>query len=111
MFKDVFNSLLKSNETNANNLAKQMKLPKSVVYGWKNGDREPTMEQLKKLSAHFGVSLEFLCETEELQLPSGEQKLITLLRSAKTISNEAYDNIIDRFSKNVEFFIDAYKEK
>ena len=111
MFKDVFDSLLKSKGTNANNLAKQLGLPKSVVYGWKNGEREPSMEQLKKLSSYFGVSLEFLCETEELQLPEGEQKLITLLRSAKTISNEAYDNIIESFSKNVSFFLEAYKER
>lgn len=111
MFKNVLDTLLREHGTNANSLAKALKLPKSVVYGWKNGEREPNMEQLKQLSTYFNVSLEYLCETEEFQLPDGEQRLITMLRTTKSISNEAYVNMIENFNRNISFYLEISRTK
>ena len=57
-----FENLLKANGTTVYRVAKETGIPASTFSDWKNGRSSPKAEKLKKISDHFGVSLEFLIE-------------------------------------------------
>ena len=79
-------------------------MPKSVVYEWKNGEREPSVENMVKLSEFFGVSLEYLAGQSEAP-DSEERELIVMLRAAKEISKDDHDELIDSFKKNISAYL------
>ena len=105
MFRDVLESLLKETGINALTLSRDIKVPKTVVYAWKNGERTPGMEHLKLLSDYFNVSLERLCEKDDPTLPAEEAELIAMLRSTKTISDGAYERIIENIKENLKIHL------
>ncbi|MBO4413563.1 MAG: helix-turn-helix transcriptional regulator [Clostridia bacterium] len=105
MFKDVLDSLLRESGINALTLSREIKVPKTVVYAWKNGERTPGMEHLKLLSDYFNVSLERLCEKEDPVLPADEAELIAMLRSTKNISDAAYERIIGNIKENLRIHL------
>ncbi len=109
MFKDVLDSLLRESGKNALTLSRETGIPKTIVYAWKNGERTPGMEHLKMLSDYFGVSLERLCEKDDPVLPTEEAELIAMLRSTKTISNDAYESIIRNIKDNLRIHLDGSK--
>lgn len=105
MFADIFNTLLKERGTNALSVAKQINVPKSIVYEWKQGKREPSMENLIKLSDYFQVSLEYLSGIDDEQTSENERELLVLLRAAKSISEEDHDALINSFKANLNVYI------
>lgn len=105
MFSDVFTSLLKERNTNALAVAKQIGVPKSIVYEWKQGKREPSMENLIKLSDHFGVSLEYLSGREDVETSESERELLVLLRAARSFSEEDHDALINSFKANLNIYL------
>ena len=105
MFADIFNTLLKERGTNALSVAKQINVPKSIVYEWKQGKREPSMENLIKLSDYFQVSLEYLSGIDNEQTSENERELLVLLRAAKSISEEDHDALINSFKANLNVYI------
>jgi len=44
MFSDTFVSLLKEHNKTALQVAKDLSIPKSIVYEWKNGKRVPSAD-------------------------------------------------------------------
>ncbi len=104
MFSDIFCQLLQKHHINPLRLAKEIGVPKSVVYEWKNGEREPSVENMVKLSEFFGVSLEYLAGQSEAP-DSEERELIVMLRAAKEISKDDHDELIDSFKKNISAYL------
>lgn len=100
MFSEIFCRLLKEHNTNPLRLAKEIGVPKSIVYEWKNGEREPNLENTVKLSQYFGVSLEYLTGRKE-NTDSSEQELIIMLRAAKEISKDDHDKLLQSFKDNL----------
>ena len=61
-------------------LAKEIGVPKSIVYEWRQGVREPSMENLLRLSDFFGVSLEYLTGIVKRTKTYGRTFLPTMTR-------------------------------
>ncbi len=106
MFKDIFAKLLKEKRTNALRVAKEISVPKSVVYEWKSGEREPSVENMLKLSEYFSVSLEYLTGREGEEL-GAEKELIVMLRAARAISQEDHDKLISSFKKDLDDYLSS----
>ncbi len=104
MFKERFKDLLKARKTNAFALAKAICVPKSIVYEWIHGEREPSVENMLKVADHFGVSLEYLLGRTEEET-DGERELLVLLREAKSISKDDHDALIDSFKANLNIYL------
>ena len=60
-----FEALLKMNGTTVYRVAKSTGIPASTFTDWKNGRSVPKAEKLKKIAAHFDVSLEYLLDSGE----------------------------------------------
>ena len=58
MFTERFNELLKSRGINAVTLAREIGVPRSIVYEWRSGVRDPSLENMLRVADYFGVSLE-----------------------------------------------------
>ena len=110
MFADNVNYLLKIKKMNALALAKEIGVPKSIVYEWTKGKREPSMENLLKLSDFFCVSLDFLTGRPESRDPA-EEELIVLLRAAKIISPDDHDTLLRSFKENLDSYLRSQGKK
>ncbi len=104
MFTERFNELLKSRGINAVTLAKEIGVPKSIVYEWKSGVRDPSLENMLRVADYFGVSLEYLTgrEDEETDI---EKELLVLLRAARDISVEDHDALVNSFKSNLNIYL------
>jgi len=104
MFTERFNELLKSRGINAVTLAKEIGVPKSIVYEWKSGVRDPSLENMLRIADYFGVSLEYLTgrEDEETDI---EKELLVLLRAARDISVEDHDALVNSFKSNLNIYL------
>ena len=104
MFTERFNGLLKSRGINAVTLAKKIGVPKSIVYEWKSGARDPSLENMLRVADYFGVSLEYLTgrEDEETDI---EKELLVLLRAARDISVEDHDALVNSFKSNLNIYL------
>ncbi len=104
MFTERFNELLKSRGINAVTLAKEIGVPKSIVYEWKSGVRDPSLENMLRVADFFGVTLEYLTgrEDEETDI---EKELLVLLRAARDISVEDHDALVNSFKSNLNIYL------
>lgn len=104
MFTERFNELLKSRGINAVTLAKEIGVPKSIVYEWRSGARDPSLENMLRVADYFGVSLEYLTgrEDEETDI---EKELLVLLRAARDISVEDHDALVNSFKSNLNIYL------
>ncbi len=104
MFTERFNELLKSRGINAVTLAKEIGVPKSIVYEWRSGTRDPSLENMLRIADYFGVSLEYLTgrEDEETDI---EKELLVLLRAARDISVEDHDALVNSFKSNLNIYL------
>lgn len=109
MFSDILNKLLTERGINTLQLAKEINAPKSLVYEWKNGQREPSVANMVKLADYFGVPLEYLAGREPVPDDS-EKELIVMLRAARNISKEDHDELIDSFKKNLDAYLQSKSE-
>ncbi len=105
MFADIFNKLLKEHAITPLHLAVEIGVPKSVVYEWKKGIREPSLENLRRLADYFGVSLDYLNGVQPADLE--EEELIVMLREAKRISPHDHEALLRSFKKNLSAILRA----
>ncbi len=110
MFAKRFNELLKSRGINALALAKEIGVPKTIVYEWKQGLRDPSVENMLRVADFFGVSLEYLTgrEDEETDI---EKELLVLLRAARDISVEDHDALVNSFKSNLNIYIKSNNDR
>ena len=106
-FTRRFCALLKERGTTAIAVAKAIGVPKSIVYEWKSGVRAPGMENLRRLSEHFGVSVAYLIGQESEEPDEGERDLLLLLREAKKISPQEHDEMVEHFRRNLDLYLRA----
>ena len=102
-FSEIFCGLLKENDISALKVAKDIGIPKTIVYEWKDGKREPTLENFIKLSDYFGVSAEYLSGKAESD--DDDKQLIVMLRAAKKISPDDHDALVADFKKNLAEYL------
>lgn len=58
--KEKFNELLNSKGLSLYRVAKDTGIPKSIVYEWASGEREPVSEYLIPLADYLGCSVDYL---------------------------------------------------
>ncbi len=104
LFFEKFNNLLSERKISPLKLAKEISVPKSVVYEWKKGKREPSVENMVKLAEYFSVSLEYLTGRKE-PLDYEDNELIVMLRAAKEISPHDHDELVESFKKNLSVYL------
>ena len=104
MFTERFNELLRSRGINAVTLAREIGVPRSIVYEWRSGVRDPSLENMLRVADYFGVSLEYLTgrEDEENDI---EKELLVLLRAARDISVEDHDALVNSFKSNLNIYL------
>ncbi len=78
MFFDVFKKLCEDKGISPSRAAVDCGISKSTVSQWKNRNSSPKAEQLPKLAAYFGVSVDYLLGNEEKETPT----------AAKTVSDD-----------------------
>src|SRR5688572_23400290 len=61
VLKRVLKDLLAESGMTAAALSRKCGVPRSVLSDWMAGSRPRSIEQLKRVADHFGVSLEWLC--------------------------------------------------
>lgn len=109
MFSDILTGLLSERGINTFQLAKEIGVPKSLVYEWKNGQREPSVANMVRLADYFGVPLEYLAGRGE-QADEGEKELIVMLRAAREISKDDHDELVNSFKKNLGAYLKSKTE-
>ncbi|MBQ0101379.1 MAG: helix-turn-helix transcriptional regulator [Firmicutes bacterium] len=105
MFKDTFAQLMAEKHVNALGVAAGIGVPKSIVYCWKNGEREPSMENLVRLARFFGVSIERLCDMPTPVETVGDRELAMMLRATENVSKETYERVLKQFKDNLRFYL------
>jgi len=61
LFKDIFVAILQVRGLTAYRVAKDTKIPQTIVYEWASGKREPAqLEHLKKLADYLDCSVDYL---------------------------------------------------
>ncbi len=64
MFKDVFNGIIEQKNLSLYKVAKDTKIPKTIIYDWAAGAREPVSEYIVILADYLECSVDFLLERE-----------------------------------------------
>ena len=60
MFKENFVNLLQLRGLSAYRIAKDTRIPKSVLYAWASGENEPASEYLPDLADYLDCSVDYL---------------------------------------------------
>lgn len=104
-FCERFNALLKENNVTPLRLAKEIGVPKSIVYEWKSGIREPSADNLKKLSSYFGISVSSVLGIEESD--DEEKEVLMLLRQTRQLSEKDHEILLDNFRQTLKLYLSA----
>ena len=123
MFNEIFVQLLQKKGITALDLSRDISVPKTIVYEWKSGKRQPSVENLLKLAEYFDVSVTYLMtgsDGPEIASPQSsgvqaeddaEKELLLMLRAAKKISVDDHDELVENFRKNLEIYLGAQKNR
>lgn len=115
-FTENFNEQLKKHGKTAIDVSRDLKIPKSVVYEWKSGERMPKADKLTMLAVYFGVTVSYLLGCEEegdstsiyaVRPDENETKLLNMLHAAREVSPEDYVELIETFRKNADLYLRA----
>lgn len=60
MFKDIFSNFIQEKGLSLYKVSKETKIPKSIVYEWASGEREPISEYVKILADYLDCSVDYL---------------------------------------------------
>ena len=104
-FYERFNALLQERGVTPLRLAKEIGVPKSIVYEWKNGVREPSADNLKKLSAYFGLSVSSILGIDDPD--DKEQEVLMLLRQTRQLSEKDHEILLDGFRQTLKLYLSA----
>ncbi|MCI9575275.1 MAG: helix-turn-helix transcriptional regulator [Clostridiales bacterium] len=77
MFQDRFGILLQCKGLSPYKIAKDTKIPKSIIYEWASREREPVSEYLIPLADYLGCSVDYLLgrtDTPEVNRSPEHQK-------------------------------------
>lgn len=72
MFYEIVNNLCKERRTTITKMAEEIGLSNAAPTSWKNGSI-PKASTLEKISAHFGVSTDYLLGKEETKKPADQK--------------------------------------
>ncbi len=64
MYKN-FEELLKKNNETSYQVSKETGVSQATLSYWKNGRSEPSLDSLKKISDHFGVTIDYFVNGKE----------------------------------------------
>lgn len=60
MFKDIFGDFIQEKGLSLYKVSKETKIPKSIIYEWASGEREPVSEYIKILADYLNCSVDYL---------------------------------------------------
>ena len=60
----IIKELRKQLNYSQSKVSKELNIPEQTLYGWENGNRQPNIENLIKLSNYYNVSIDELVENE-----------------------------------------------
>ena len=84
---EVFSKLLQERNVTAYKVAKETGVLQSTLSSWKTGRSDPSKENLMKIAAYFGVSIDYLMTGEET-----EDEIYYLDAESRELAKEAYKN-------------------
>lgn len=117
MFTEIFVQLLQKKGISALDVSRDISVPKSIVYEWKNGKRQPSVENLIKLADYFDVSVTYLLTGSDMSSigaqhssdvhveDDDEKELLLMLRAAKKISISDHDELVKNFRNNLQIYL------
>lgn len=122
MFTEIFVQLLQKKGVSALDVSRDISVPKSIVYEWKNGKRQPSVENLLKLADYFDVSVTYLMtgndvpnvvsRSSDVQAEDDDEKeLLLMLRAAKKISINDHDELVKNFRKNLQIYLGSQNHR
>lgn len=106
MFFDVYCKLCHEKGISPTGAALEMGISRGAVSAWKNGARIPNSAILTKISAYFGVSVDYLLGNEEKEKPTAEkavsdEELKFALFGDATVSDEDFEDV-KRFAEFIK---------
>lgn len=60
MFKDIFGNIVQNENLSLYRISKDTGIPKTIIYDWASGGREPVSEYVIKLADYLNVSIDYL---------------------------------------------------
>lgn len=60
MFKESFSEIIQEKGMSLYKIAKETDIPKTILYDWASGKREPVSDYIIKLADYLDVSLDYL---------------------------------------------------
>jgi transcriptional regulator with XRE-family HTH domain len=72
---NMLKKLVKDRRTSVRSLSRELNIPQSTLNSMVKGSQPGSLEQLLKLSKHFGVSLEYLITGEDSRTPTLDEVL------------------------------------
>ena len=108
MRSDRLQALMKERGINALTLSRELSLPKSLVYEWVGGKREPSAANLRRLSGYFSVSMGYLLGEEENE---EDEELILLLRRTRMLSEEEHRAMVLDFKRRLSGYLAEREER
>lgn len=75
---EIFAELLKKHNVTRYQVSKATGVPQSSLSDWSKGKSKPKYDNMKKIAAYFGVSVDYLLGNEEKEKPT----------AAKTVSDD-----------------------
>lgn len=79
LFKDVFNSIINEKNISLYKVIKDTGIPKTIVYDWAAGKREPVSEYVLILADYLGCSVDFLLDRDN------QEEIVNVLRVASPV--------------------------
>ena len=86
MFYEIVNNLCKERKTTITRMAEEIGLSNAAPTSWRKG-AVPKLNTVKKISEHFGVSVEYLLgeepgkETKKTPTPKGERDYLAIMNA------------------------------
>lgn len=86
MFTEMLDKLMADRNINKRTLAKESGIPYTTIDGWyKKGNEDIRLSTLRKLSAYFNVSLDYLMEAEQEKAPASEQEPLISMEASNRL--------------------------
>ncbi|HCT63895.1 MAG TPA: XRE family transcriptional regulator [Lachnospiraceae bacterium] len=116
---DMFERLLKEKGVTAYKVGKETGITPSTFTHWKNGEYEPKLDKLQKISDYFGVTVEYLmtgeeknCDnvsgTDEFTAKNEEEKeLLVLCRQTEDMPPEYKEKMYNTIKDTIDIYLKA----
>ena len=99
-FKEQLTKLRKRNNLSQIELASKMNVKQYVISSWETGRSEPSIEQLKKLSNIFNISIDYLLDKKFINV-NNEDDYNKVIENIKLDAEDDFLNNVSELCSNL----------